>query len=111
MIVYNNFNWNKRVQYKTISSTHKYISTTISKLILNPKFPQGGLYTYILKPTVKLTYSIIFNYPSNQVNYYTEQCWQYWITKTIIYTLPKVKEVELFNLFQPNIPLVDYLPL
>ena len=81
------------------------------KLVLNSKFSQGGLYTYILKLIVKLTYNAIFNYPSNQVNHYIEQYQQYQIAKAVAYTLPKVKELELFNLFQPNMPTVNYFPL
>jgi len=51
MVVYNNFNWNKRVQYKTILNTNKHLSATTSKLILNPEFPYNGLRTSMLKPT------------------------------------------------------------
>ena len=64
----------------------------------------------MLKPTVKLTHSAIFNHPGNQVNHYTEQCWQHQITEAIAYALPKVKELELSNSFWPNMPSVDHLP-
>ena len=64
----------------------------------------------MLKPTVKLTCSAIFNHFGNQVNHYTEQCQQHWIAETIIYALPKVKELELSDSFWPNMPSVDYLP-
>ena len=89
-IVYDNFDWNERVQHETTSKAHKHISATISKLILNPKFPLGGLYTHILKPTVNLTRSAIFNHPGNQVDHHTEQCRQHWIAEAIAYALLKV---------------------
>ncbi len=74
MIVYNNFNWNERVQHKTTSNINKHLSATTSKLILNHKFLYNGLYISILKPAVKLTYNAIFNHPINKGDSYILQC-------------------------------------
>ena len=63
----------------------------------------------MLKPTVKLARSAIFNHPGNQVDHYTEQCWQHWIAEAIAYALPDVKELELSNSFWPDMPSVDRL--
>ena len=40
-----------------------------------------------------------------------EQYWQYQIAEAVVYIFPKVKELELFNSFWPDIPTVNCLPL
>ena len=49
----------------------------------------------MLKPTEQLTRSAIFNHPGNQADSYTEQCQLHWIAEAIVYTILKVKELDI----------------
>ena len=90
---------------------NKYLFATISKLILNPEFLYGGLYTSILKPAVKLTCNAIFNHFVNKGDFYTLQCQLYWIAEAIVYAFLKAKELNLLDNFWPSISIVDCLLL
>jgi len=109
--VYDNFDWNERVQHKTTFNANKHLFATTSKLILNPEFPHSGLYTSMLKPAVKLTQNAIFNHPVNKGDSYMLQCQLHWIAEAIVYVFLKAKELDLLDNFWPSMPMVDCLPL
>ena len=64
----------------------------------------------ILKLKVKFTYYIIFAHPINKSNKIITQSQLYWIAEAIIYTLLKIKKLDLFSNFWLSMPIIDHLP-